>query len=134
MEPRNGFTLVELMIVVAIIGILAAIAYPSYQQYIVRGNRAAAEAEMMALANREQQYLLANRSYASDADLGYTPSSDISKFYSCPTAGCIAVGTGTVPFFSITLRPVSTSMQKDDGNLVLTSDGSKTRAGDPSKW
>ncbi len=59
--PHNakqfGFTFVELMITVAIIGILVAIALPSYRQYILRGNRAAAQAEMMDIANREQQFL-----------------------------------------------------------------------------
>lgn len=127
----RGFTLIEVMIVVVIVGILATVAFPSYRQYIVRGNRAAAESEMMDIANREQQYLLSNRSYtATGSDLGYTLSSDVGKFYTYS----IAVGTGTVPSFSITFVPISSSMQANDGNLVLTSDGTKTRAGDPAKW
>ncbi len=46
----------ELMVTVAIIGILAAIAIPSYRQHVIRGNRAAAQAEMMAIDSLEQQY------------------------------------------------------------------------------
>ena len=57
----NGFTLIELMIVVVVIGILAAIAYPAYQNYVLRGHRADAQAEMMALSQAmERCYTLQN--------------------------------------------------------------------------
>ncbi len=63
-SKTSGFTLVELMVVTAILAILASIAIPAYRQYVIRGNRSAAMAQMMDLANREQQFLLVNRSYA----------------------------------------------------------------------
>src|SRR2546430_1240950 len=58
-----GFTLIELMITVVVIAILAAIAYPSYQDHLRKGRRASAQAFMVDAANRQQQYLLDARNY-----------------------------------------------------------------------
>ncbi|MFS2124360.1 type IV pilin protein [Pseudomonas sp. Pseusp97] len=124
----RGFTLIELMVVVAIVAILAAIAYPSYQQYVIRGKRSAAQAQMMDIANRQQQYLLANRSYATKTQLesgGYSLPSEVSGNYGYS----ITVGSGTPPTFTITFTP--SGAQASDGNLTLSSDGSKTPA---AKW
>ncbi|MNZ23681.1 Fimbrial protein precursor [compost metagenome] len=124
----RGFTLIELMIAVAIVAILAMVAYPSYQQYVIRGNRAAAQAEMMDIANRQQQYLLANRTYASKSELesgGYALSSEVSGNYGYD----ISLGSGSVPTFTITFTP--TGSQASDGALTLDSQGVKAPAG---KW
>lgn len=124
----RGFTLIELMITVATVGILSAVAYPSYTQYMIRANRAAAQAEMMDIANRQQQFLLTDRSYASKITLeasGYALPSNVSSKYSY----AIVTGIETVPSYTLTFTP--TGAQASDGNLVLTSEGSKTPA---DKW
>jgi type IV pilus assembly protein PilE len=78
----GGFTLIELMITVAIVAILAAVALPSYRQYVVRSKRSAAQAQMMDIANRQQQFLLANRSYADKTALtasGYALPAEVNS-------------------------------------------------------
>jgi type IV pilus assembly protein PilE len=65
-DKSNGFTLIELMITVAIIGILASIAYPSYTDFVMRSNRSEAQRELMRFANLQEQVFVDTRSYASD--------------------------------------------------------------------
>mgnify|MGYP002335832614 CR=1 FL=1 len=68
-DSQAGVTLIELMIVVAIIGILAAIAYPNYTQYVQRGNRAEARSVMLEVAQiLERNYTTANRYDAVNPD------------------------------------------------------------------
>jgi type IV pilus assembly protein PilE len=61
-----GFTLIELMITVAIVGILAAVAYPSYTDFVIRSNRAEAQRELLRYANLQEQLFVDSRSYAAD--------------------------------------------------------------------
>ena len=121
---RNGFTLVELLVTVVIIGILLGVAVPSYRQYVIRGNRSAAQAVMMDIASREQQFLLANRAYADKATLeanGYLLPSDVAQNY---TWDVQPGPSGLPPSFEITFT--AAGGQVADGVLKLTSSGAKT--------
>ena len=125
MRPRRrqGFTLIEVMITVAIIAILSAIAYPSYQQYIRRGKRAAAQSQMLDIASREQQFLLANRAYADTTALlasGFALPTDVSANYSFD----VTPGTASLPSFVINFTAING--QSGDGNLSLDNLGVKT--------
>ncbi|MEJ1129295.1 type IV pilin protein [Variovorax sp. CCNWLW225] len=124
---RNGFTLIEVMITVVIIAILASIAIPSYNRYVIRAKRSAAQAQMMEIANRQQQFLLANRSYADKTTLtasGYALPADVAANYDYT----ITVTT-EIPGFVLTFTPSGT--QQSDGNLTLDNQGAKTPA---DKW
>ena len=69
---QSGFTLIELMIVVAIITILAAVGYPSYTEYVMRSHRQAAKNAAFQIADRQEQFFLDNRAYAPNlSTLGY---------------------------------------------------------------
>jgi type IV pilus assembly protein PilE len=121
----SGFTLVELMIVVAIVAILAAVALPGYQQYLIRGKRASAKSAMMDIANREQQFLLVNRVYADKLTLtanGYTLPSEASQNYSWDVT---VNNAATPPTFTISFTATN------DGTLTLDSLGNKSPA---DKW
>jgi type IV pilus assembly protein PilE len=121
-QRTRGFTLVEILVVMVIVAILAAIAVPSYRQYVVRSNRSAAQSQMMDIANREQQFLLADRAYADKASLvasGYVLSPEVSKFYTWD----VETPAGGMPSFQITLTP--TGAQTSDGALTLDSQGNK---------
>ncbi|SOD28100.1 type IV pilus assembly protein PilE [Variovorax sp. YR752] len=127
-RKTGGFTLIELMITVAIVAILAAVALPSYRQYVVRSKRSAAQAQMMDIANRQQQFLLANRSYADKTALtasGYALPAEVNSNYSYD----IVLTTTGVPGYTLTLTPIGG--QTGDGALTLNSDGVKTPA---EKW
>ena len=69
---QSGFTLIELMIVVVIVAILAAVAFPSYTQYVTRSHRQAGKNILYRLSDRQEQYFIDNKQYAADlSTLGY---------------------------------------------------------------
>lgn len=130
-KTTAGFSLIELMAAVVIVGILMAVAIPSYKSYLIRGNRTTAKASMMDLASREQQYLIANRLYADTAALtatGYAPEAQALKYY---TWAVTVNNSATPPTFTITFTPIATTMQGTDGALTLDSLGNKLPA---DKW
>jgi type IV pilus assembly protein PilE len=89
MKKISGFTLIELMIVVAIIGILAAIAIPNYNDYVRRSKLTEAQSTLSDLRVKMEQYYQDNRSYANGAACGVAmPVSPAVKYftYACATA------------------------------------------------
>lgn len=132
MNPRagrqGGFTLIELMIVITVIGILVGIAYPGYQNSVRKSHRSAAQAQMLDIANRQQQFLLANRVYtATLSQLGYTVPADVATRYTCSAT----VDNTGLPTYTISCAPTALQSASGFGTLTLTSTGAKAPA---SEW
>ncbi len=127
-STSKGFTLVELMVAVVIIGILASIALPNYLEYTKKGRRAAAQSHLMDVAQRQQQYLLDARSYATSLSaLDITTPADVSAYYTITMEAADAAP----PTFKVTATPISGSAQAGDPTLTLDNVGVKTPA---DKW
>jgi type IV pilus assembly protein PilE len=120
----SGFTLVELMIVVAIIGILASIAYPSYLQYVLRANRTEAQSILTETAQFMERYYTTNGTYIGGGRL-----SDVSPKGSSGSAVKYNIDFSAGPSATaFTLRAVPSGAQADDscGTLTLSNTGVQT--------
>ncbi|HUO44610.1 MAG TPA: type IV pilin protein [Burkholderiales bacterium] len=120
----SGFTLVELMIVVAVLAILVTLIYPSYQNQVRKGLRSAGQQFLMDIAQRQEQYLLDQRWYAADlATLNMQPPTEIAGKYDTSSNGLRftvpAQAAGVTPTYTISLAPVSGGPLDGDGTLVI---------------
>ena len=122
---NGGFTLVELMIVVAIVAILAAVAYPSYTRYVVRGKRTAAASFVMSLANKQEQAMVNARAYQSSvAALNANAGTEVTDNYDVTV---VADNAATPPTYTVTAAPKGGQATNDTkcGSLTYTSTGVK---------
>lgn len=80
-KTMSGFTLIEVMIVVVIIGILSAVAYPNYTEYVRRGARADAMTLLLDAANKQEQFFVDNRAYSNNlANIGVPTATENGYF------------------------------------------------------
>ncbi len=120
-----GFTLIELMITVAVMGVLAAIAYPSYMRYVARGNRSAAQSFMLEVTSRQERYLLDGRQYAPDLPtLGMTVPDTVSPNYTVSITNVTAAPPGYV----VQAAPIGGQANNDANCGTLTIDGTGAKA------
>lgn len=126
---NKGFTLIELMIVVAIIGVLAAIAYPSYESFIVKSKRADMMTELQNVASNLQSEKLAQGKYSNALKTGLTgdyPRQGTALY--TVSIGNVAGVTGTdlTDKWLVTAAPKAGRME-NDGTLTLNYQGIKCR-------
>jgi type IV pilus assembly protein PilE len=124
MERRSGVTLIELLIAVAIIGVLAAIAYPSFLDQLRKSRRAEAKSALLNIAGRQQQFLLDTRRYASTlAELGVDVPASVAPFYSITLS--VSNMTSTLCSFTATAAPLGTQADDACASLSIDQTGSK---------
>lgn len=123
---KYGFTLIELMIVVAIVAIIAAIAYPNYQSYVKRSKRVEVQTHMMQLAQNLQNYKLTNHSYAGATLNNFGgdkfPTTGAANYQLTLTNSAgVSLTTASAENQSwlLVARPLATSGQKNTGALSL---------------
>jgi len=119
-KTSTGFTLIELMIAVAIIGILAAIAYPNYTEYVKKTRRS----EIVSLLSEQAQTLERSYSKNSGTYVGTTGLSGGNAYYTITS-------TLNAQDFTLTAAPVGTSMMNGDkcGSFVITNTGARSNTG-----
>ena len=125
----TGFTLIEIMIVVAIVGILSSIALPSYQKYVLRSHRTAAISALQDLASRQTTYFSTNNAYtASLTALGY--SADPNPVPNAGDAYYNIAAAVTATSFTLTATAINNQVKDTDCvNFVINDLGVKTVSG-----
>ena len=138
-SQQKGVTLMELMIVVAIIGIIAAVAYPSYQEFVMKSRRADGQAALMSFAGAMERYFTVNDTYCGagpgsvaacstgtpDAEVfvSEAPVDGDDKYYDLD----LSVLTGTT--FTVRAQPKGAQSTDSCGNLTVDQTGARTDQG-----
>jgi len=124
-KRASGVTLLELMIVLAIVSILASMAIPGYRQYTIRGHRAEGAMTLMQMAANQEKFYLQNNTYAStNADLGFPGGASEHGYYA------LAVNVGNATNFQV--QATAQNEQSDDTDCaILAIDETGFRYGGP---
>ena len=133
MQRHSGFTLIEVMITIAIVAILAAVALPNYSAYITRGKIAEATSALLAMRTKMEQFFQDNRTYA-----GACAAGTVAALPGTPP------GSGQLQYFTIdcpTLTPTTYTIRargkgNDLANMTLTIDQAnvRTTVSVPAGW
>ncbi|BBW92157.1 type IV minor pilin protein PilE [Pseudoalteromonas sp. PS1M3] len=114
MNKQRGFTLIELMIAVAIVGIIAAVAVPNYTEYVKRASRAEAASALLDAANKQEQYFVDNRAYSTSfSDLGIQSKTENGHFE-------LTINVVNSNEFTITAKPIAGAVKGDADCTSLT--------------
>ena len=126
----KGFSMVELLVAVAVVGILAAIAIPSYNSYTIRGSRLSAQGELLNLASVQEKIFLNSNAYSPSVTTAYdgTSAGGLGR-----TSGLTSDGKYTLSLnittpsqtYTLTATPVSSKSQANDGNISISENGQR---------
>ena len=125
MNKQLGFTLIELMIAVAIVGIIAAVVVPNYTEYVKRASRAEAAAALLDTANKQEQFFVDNREYTETfADLGLQDKTENGHFE-------LSIDVVDGNAFTIKAKPIAGAVKGDNdcNELSVTDTGLKGAKG-----
>ena len=120
---RRGFTLIELVVVMAIAAILATIAIPNYSEYVMRSHRSAVQSFISDVASRQSQFFLDRRNYAATvAALNMAAPAEVAARY----AVAIAVVAGPPAAFQVSATPIGAQATDRCGLLTIDQAGNRT--------
>jgi type IV pilus assembly protein PilE len=136
----RGFTLIELIVVMVIAGVLAAIAIPNYQEYVLRSRRADAQGFMMEVAARQQHFLVDRRAYSASitdapaaGGLGMTIPARVANFYNVTFTPAVD-NTANPPTYTISAAPTGVQVGDRCGTLGLAQNGARSASGGAGCW
>lgn len=133
--PQNGqrgFTLMELMIVIAIVAILVSVALPAYQDSVLRSNRVAGKGILLDVASRQEQYFINNKEYADTlVKLGlpasyYIDSENSINVPSSDATYLITIARPTTSTYTLTATPQNNQVNDLCGTYTLTESNVRT--------
>lgn len=117
----RGFTLIELMIAVAVVAILMAVALPSYTEHVRKSHRSEAQAYLMTVASRQHQFLVDTRAFAALANVGVAVPAAVSTHYEVT----LVLAAGPPPGFTLVATPKGNQAKERCGVLGIDQAGTK---------
>ena len=138
-RASRGFSLSELLVVIAIISVLGAIGYPSYTNYVTRANRSAAKSLLLQIADRQEQFFADNKRYANDmTQLGFATDGFAIDNQGAPVSPssydrlyAVSLSNTSATTFTVNAAPLMGQLTRDTdcGTLTLTHAGQKGQSG-----
>ena len=124
MSKKRGFSLIELMVVLAIIAILAAIAIPAFGRYAYRARRVDGQELLLRIANAQERFYAANNHFGSLADIGYTSLNSEKGYY--VASSDVADGSTAAQAYTAKATPQDAQLSDVCGPLTITDAGVKS--------